>query len=314
MGFVAALVLLADVGLAATSAGRFDLATAARASPRPAECTQAAPGTPGSSWTRIRRPGIRAFCDRLALGYSLLARDPAGALAAADASSALLANRAEPLVLGARALAQLGKTEEAYRRFERARSLDSRSTEAPGALHDFAIAALRAHHPDVALALYRTLVPRAPLLGDASRRQRVYVEAAMLAMSVDPASLNEAVGYLSEARRQEGAPGFSDFVLGALALALDRQGRAEEAAGVASESPGPWRIDAIAESEEDGTMQSAPILLPDGEIHALVAILAGARDIDLARRRWEAYLDVRPDGSYAARAKEHLSRLRSVRR
>ena len=288
----------------AVAFGRADLVAAAAASPRPAVCLAGAEGPrtmPTTVWDRVVAPGLDRYCHALARGYALLHWEPAGALAAADAAGRALSGRAAPQALRGRALLRLGRVDEAWRAFERALTLDQRSVEAPAALHDFATVAARTGHHRDALWAYRALVPRVALLQDPVRRQRAYVEAAVRVMVAGPEALDEAIGYLTEARRQLCPPGYQPFVLGALALALDRQGRHDQARGIAAEASGPWglmRLTASAEEPTQGAqapsrreaMPASLPLLPDGELLAMIAVLADREERELAAEHWRAYL------------------------
>jgi tetratricopeptide (TPR) repeat protein len=277
-------------------------------------------------WDRVKAPGLDRYCHALARGYALLRREPAAALGAADAAARALAGRAAPHALRGRALLWLGRVDQAWRAFERAFKLDKRSVEAPAALHDFAEAAARTSHRAQALWAYRALVPRVALLEDPVRRQRAYVEAAVRVMAAGPAALDEAIGYLTEARRQLCPPGYQAFVLGALALALDRQGRHEQARGVAAEAGGPWGLTRLTEPLGDPT-QAVPApaqrkptegiapVLPDGELRAMIAVLAEREDRELAAEQWRAYLrdDTRAVRAWREHAERKLDQVSSAR-
>lgn len=327
---VVVLAQLASGPLSPASPGRGNLRAAAAASPRPPECAAPSPGGERSLWDRARTPGLLEYCDDLARGYSRLGHAPDDALAAARKADKALPGHAAPHVLAGRALLAQDKPGAAFRSFEQALKLSRRALKAPGALHDLAVAALRSGHKEASARAYRSLVPRADLLG-AMQRQRVYVEAAALVMSTGPKGLDEAIGYLTEARRRGSPPGFGDYVPAALALALDRQGRYEEARGVAAEAGGPWslvsRVEGAADKPHGGDGRAAPTargrapepaalpVLPPGEIHAMVAILAELDDPPLAREQWQAFLaSPAGKGPWAADAKRHLAALAAARR
>jgi tetratricopeptide (TPR) repeat protein len=295
-----------------------ELIAFAAASPRPAECagsvkSTALVGSERTLWDRARRPRLSAYCDALARGYSTLARTPADALAAAQRADKALPGRAAARVLQARAEVALGRHAAAWSHFAEARKISRRSIESPGALHDYAIAALKTDHRDEAVRAYRALAPRAGLLGDGLERQRVYLEAAAAVMTLGEAGLNEAIGYLSEARRKGSRPGFGDYILAGLALALDRSGRGEEARGVAAEAGGASHL-ALVTAEPSAASALAPRMtpvLPAGEVHALVAILAERDEPELARERWQAFLDGGgTKGVWADHARRRLEALR----
>ncbi len=326
MPALAAIVLLAQV---ATSPPRppprqASLRTAAAASPRPTTCEAGRGATGGERdtlWDRARQPGLAVWCRALARGYARLSRSPTLALAAARDAERAVPGRPGPAVLSGRALLAEGDAAAAYKQFARALALSRRSVEEPAALHDLAMAAELTGHTPEALGAYRALVPRAGLLDDSQRRERVYVEAASLVMSTGESGLNEAIGYLGEARRRGGPPGFVAVVLADLALALDRQGRSEEARGVVAEAGGPWALAELA-GLDDTTKPAARArrallpVLPRGELSAMVAILAERDDPELARDQWRACVAANPKGAWAdyARAKLAKAPPRAARR
>ena len=313
-------VLLAQAGAVPRGPEGGELLSAAAASPRPRECTGTSPhGAERTVWDRARRPRLATFCDSLAQGYARLAQAPSEAQRAAQRAEKALPGRAAPLVLEARALVALGRDADAWKLFGDARKRDRRSVETPGALHALAVAAVRTKNQAEAVRAYRALAPRAGLLGDGFERQRVYVEAAATVMTVGEGGLDEAIGYLAEARRRRSRPGFGDYVLGTLALALDRQGRNEEARGVAAEAGGPWYLErASAAPEADPKARTlapnARPVLPDGELDAIVAMLAEREAPELARERWQAFLDgPAGKGPWAEHAKRKLAALRTAK-
>lgn len=265
-----------------------DLSAASAASPRPTECAPEGPvGESRSAWDGARRPRLRAYCDALARGYAELFRAPARAAASAARARELSPGSVAPLVLEARALVGSGREKEAWPVFLRARSLDKASLGEPAALHDFALAALASGEHAEAVAAYRALVPRAALLADPRRRQRVYLEAAMTVLRQEAATLDEALGYLGEARRLRGLPGLSDVVLGATALTLDRQGRSEEARGVAAEARGALGVAKLAGARD----RERVVALPEGELSAVAAMLAERAHPELARKLWRVFVE-----------------------
>ena len=306
MSLLAVATLLADLAAAAPP-HTADLTTSAAASPRPVECGGTTPGRRGELWNRARHPGLGRYCAALARGYTTLASAPESSLAAADEAERAFPGRASPHVLAARALAALGRYEEAWQRFERATARKAR-LEAPGALHALARSAAVLGRADAALSAYRALVARAALIEDPWHRQVAYVEAAVWAMARGRDGLDEAVGYLTEARRQRPPPGLADYVLGALALALDRQGRTEEAFGVASAASGPWTLAGDGESADRAKKAAALPFLPPGELQAIIAMLAAHRDAETARDNWQAFLEAQGSGPYAEHARRQLAR------
>jgi tetratricopeptide (TPR) repeat protein len=282
----------------AQAAPDLDLLAVAASSPRPPECAPAAPNVSGTVWDRARSPELLRYCRSLARGYSKLRRSPEEALKAADLADATLRGHAAPSVLRGRALRLQAKFAEAHAAFDKARSLDRRSVQGPEALHDVSVAARMSGHTEAALAAYRALVPRADLLGDRLERHQMYVEAASVAMHLGPNGLDEAIGYLTEARRQGSPQGFSQFVVAMLALALDRQGRLDEARGVAAEVESPDHVlevsglateQARASPFPETDRRLVPVL-PQAELHALAALAAERQAPDLAVTHWRAYL------------------------
>jgi hypothetical protein len=94
-------------------------------------------------------------------------------------------------------------------------------------------------------------------------------------------------------------------VLGLLALSLDRAGRREQARAVAREASGPYQLETLL-SPADRARVAAPELpvsenappplaegrplLPEGELHAAIAMLAEGRDAGLRRAHLAAFL------------------------
>ncbi len=305
------LVLLAQM-----TASVPDLSAAAAASPRPAECAApAATDASASMWESARRPGLGQYCRLLARGYARLSRSPAQALIAAERADKLLPGRAPPKVLAARALVASGQAGVAFERFEKALGLSPRSVREPAALHDYAVAAALSGHEKQAVEAYRRLVPRAGLMASDAERQRVYVEAALNVMRTGPEALGEAIGYLTEARRRGAPPGLSDIVLGALALALDRQGRVDEARGVAAEAGSHEGLAEWLKKSRKKLTSARPVGV-DAELSAIVAMLAGRDSPEDARQAWTDYLAT-PEGKngpWAEHAKKKLSASSASRR
>jgi hypothetical protein len=216
-------------------------------------------------------------------------------------------------------LVALGRYPEAWERFNGLRTRARRELDVPAALHDFAIAATATGHTADALAAYRALVPRAGLL-DEARRLRVLVEASLATMATGPQTLDEAIGYLNEARRRSMHPGLEPLVLGALALALDRQGHPEQARGLLTETTLPEQLLPSSADEDKATppakgfSRSNVPLMPAMERDALAAILLERLDPDEARQRWKAYL-AGPGGrgAWAEHARKKHSALDSTR-
>ncbi len=283
------------------------LAVHAAASPRPRECRAVSgtgQGDRSTFWDVARTPALARYCRLLARGYSRLSSAPAEAHQAALDAAKEQPDRAAPDVLRGRAALALGRHGEAREALGRAQTRDPKSVADPAALHDLAVAHVLGGDRDGAAAAYRALVPRAELLGDASRQQRAYVEAGLAVAALTPPALDEAGAFLGEARRVGASPGFTPYVLSALALTLALQGRDAEAAGVAAEAGGPWVLDRHA---TDG---NAMVVTAPGTLDAMVAVLAEATDSDLARDAWQRFLDsAGAEASWRERARERMGRL-----
>ena len=243
-------------------------------------------------WQRARVPQQQRFCALLAIATARLPRTPQQALAAAREAEAVWPDRAEPIVLAARASFALGDFAAAHARFSEALRRDPRCLEDPVALHERAEAAVAVGDLPVAKAAYRALAPRVSLVESPSRQGQALVEAAAVVMSSGPDALDEAWGYLAEARRIGVGTVGEVFLDGLLALLLDRQGRLDEARGVVAEAGGPWAAMELVPLGASGgppRVSSMP-WLPDGERWAVVAVLAAREAPDVARDYWDAFL------------------------
>jgi tetratricopeptide (TPR) repeat protein len=315
---------LSLVFLAALSS-RVEIPAAGAASPRPELCRprQHDPGA-GSLWTRARPEGVVRYCGALARGYARLASNPSEALALARSARPLAPAEVGARLLEGRALLRLGHVAEAWKQLEPFAAVGTLD-DAPS-LHDVARAALAAGALDTAERTYRVLVPRAGLLGSSGARRIAYVEAASLLIARGERSLDEALGYLAEARAIP-LSGDRDLVLGLTALALSRAGRAEQARAVARETEGPWDLEAELSPAErqrvadtsfgsDTPEDPAPaaalaprrVMLLEGELHAAIAVLAEGRDAALRRAHWRAFLaSPAGKGAWAEHAKKALA-------
>lgn len=283
-----------------------DLTVTAQASVRPRECApDGSQGKRQSLWERAREPNLRRYCDLLARGFGLLGVSPKEARALAIEASELAPHYAAPLVLLGRAEIALRVHDGALVAFEKARAMDDRSLEEPGAMQAFAVALFHAGRSEEALATYRALLPRVGLLDGADKRVRVLLEAAELS-SARGAPLDEVVAILLRARREpirEAKP----RVLTMLALALDRRGESDRAETLLAEvdrAGGPVAVSAFA-SDALGTKEN----------EAALALAEEAGDPSGALRRWEAYLASLSEASpHREHARRRIERLRNGRR
>jgi len=298
----------------AVGIGGRDLTAAALASARPVECRPSA-REGAAFWLRARSPELGRYCDLLGRGYSRLGSDPKGALEAARAAELVRPGRAATSVLGGRAKLELGDSEGAWREFEQVESRDPRALADPAALRDLGLAALATGRGDRARAAFRKLVPRASLLESQAERQRVYLEAAMLAMGDGGDGLGEAIGLLTTARREPAPPGFSRVLVAALALALDRRGQVERARTLVGELEGPEALERWVRGGDNAAGRVRParpdlrLVLPPGELCALRAIAAERTDPERALEEWRASVAQGPAGPWVAHARSKIAAL-----
>ncbi len=192
----------------------------------------------------------------------------------------------------ARALLALGKPKAAREKFEAALSRAAAALQSPASLHALARARVLTNEVGGALSTYRKLVPRAHLISSTREREKLLIEAALVAQVASPTGAAEARAYATEARR--GGPVLlADFARGALALALDRSGHLAEARAVAREAEGPWALIWLLERvpKPRGRVDELRPVLPAGEEFALVATLAEPFDREIARDAWEEYIE-----------------------
>jgi tetratricopeptide (TPR) repeat protein len=282
---------------------------------------------------------LNLFCSELARGYAELRTNPTAALASAERAGTKMPTRAEPQVLKGRALLALERPDAAYAALHAAFGAQPQALQASEALHDYAVAAALAGDLNESRQAFRVLVPRASLFDETVREQLVYIEASNLAMTRGESGLNEAIGFLSQAQRRGLVPGLRVFAVASLALALDRQGRAEQARGVLSELEDASVVHELAEALEQADEAPAPerpanagspvrwsarsvptpspggnpalrLVFPDGELYALSAVLAERADRELAAERWQSYLKSQACrfGPWAEHARRKLAR------
>lgn len=253
----------------------------------------------------MRPAALERRCAALSRGLTRLEAAPSDALAAAREVLAATPEDRAALLLEGRALLRLGQTAESWQRLSR--------FTAPGALedapslYDVARAAVEAGELERAYAAYRALLPRALLLASGDARRVAYMEAASVAMARGPQGLEEAQSYLEEAGRIS-LPGDRDLLVGLGALLLERSGHSERARALAREAPGPWDLERSLSARERARLEDADaaeskpdprvkaplrmprVRLPDGELHAVIALLAVGRDREIAIAHQRAFL------------------------
>jgi hypothetical protein len=310
--------------LAAALSARVELAAAGASSPRPASCRPTSlQALPSTLWTRLRPPETESFCRTLARGYARLAAEPKEALALAREAGKFKVDDPAQRLLEGRALLRVGQVAEAWKLLSpvfAAGQLDDAAS-----LHDVARVAVVMGDVEAAEKAYRRLVPRVGLLASGEARRIVFVEAASLLLARGSRGIDEALGYLAEARAIT-LSGDRDLVLSLTALAHSRAGRSEQARAAAREADGPWDLEnelgaaERARVAEEALPTAAPapaaapeppvlnrVVLLDGELHAAIALLAEGRDAALMRAHWRAFLQSRGGkGPWAEHARKLL--------
>ena len=269
---------------------------------RPPECAEAF-GRTANVWERAKSPELGHYCDLVASAASKLAGTAAmaeGALAAAHEADGVLPGHAAPKALEGRALAALGRTDDAFAALTAAKSLNAGALEDPPTLLAWARVLARTGHREGAAEAFRALLPRASALSGADRAAAA-TEAGLVALTLGPASLDAATAALREVLRdtQDDA---SPLVALALALALDRGGAADEArALLADRAPADPRA-ALATARAKELLAVAPT-----EGHALLAFALESSDPAAARTAWGEYLAASPASPWAAHARAHAA-------
>ena len=270
---------------------------------RPPECG----GTSGSKganvWERAKTPALKRYCDLVAGASSKLAGSAAmaqTALETARRAEQLLAGHAAPKILEGRALAALGKLDDARTAMLEARSRDKAALDDPTALLAWARVSAQTGHADEASEAYRTLLPRASALG--SDGGIACVEGGMLESVVrGKDGIDEATAAL-----REGVQATTDDALGvavlALALALDRRGDKDEARALLAERAHGDPRALLAQHDAKELLRVAP-----GEEAALVGMGLESTDPVGAREAWERYAAA--TGPWAEHARGHVTAL-----
>jgi tetratricopeptide (TPR) repeat protein len=303
------LLVVPDVAFDASSGAQPSLSAQAAASGRPKECAGATSGKRAQKitvWQRVRYPKLATYCAHVARAQALLETDAKGSLEAVDKAEKEWAGRAGASVARGRALLALDKADEALAAFEAAKKIDESSLEEPKAMRDYARALVLKNRVRDAAVVYRAVVPRADLLPPRVRA-RTLMEAAFASMTAEAAGeappnadtrLVEALAFLDEVRRGNGAPLVSEATL-ASALVHDRRGDASKAAGMAAEA---------ARSGLDPA--EATWVADPADRHALRALGLEGTDVAGATEAWTAYLGAAKDGPYAAAARTRLAALK----
>jgi tetratricopeptide (TPR) repeat protein len=293
---------------------------------RPPECGAETGGAATTNvWDRAKAPELRHYCDLLASAASKLSGTAGmaeAALAVAHQADDVLPGRAAPRALEGRALAALGRLDEALVALRESKTLDPGALDDPLALLAWARVLARTGHSSEAAEAYRALLPRTVSLSNAERGAAA-VEAGLAAMASGPAGLDDAVAALREALHEAQDEALSVAVL-ALALAVDRRGGGGEARVLlADRSRGDPRS-ALEASRAKELLAVAP-----AEASAMAALALEPLDVVGARDAWEQYIasvhappspaDPSADkgskggGAWEAHARAHLAALGAAR-
>jgi hypothetical protein len=280
------------------------LTTIAAASPRPPVCRLALGAPEGELWARARRERAQRFCTLLSGAYARLERAPEEALARAREAGKILPNEVEARVLEGRALLRLGNVADAERLLASSVTAPGRPLGDLAGLRELGVAFALTGHLSEAAGAYRVLVPRVGFVKDHAFSRVAVLEAAAASMASSAAGATEAALYLSEARQAEPVPGFQDLTLAFFALALDRDGKAEQAAVALEELGGAWALErflprsepagaapdgaASAPAEKARVSDTNPIFAP-GELEAAIARAAVRSDPKLALHHFAAF-------------------------
>jgi tetratricopeptide (TPR) repeat protein len=276
---------------------------------RPPECGEPG-GHAANAWERAKSPELRRYCDLVASASSKLAGTTAmaeAALQSAREADKVLPGHAAPRVLQGRALAALGRLDQAVLAMREGKARDPAALDEPLALLAWARVLARTGDTAGAAEAYRALLPRASALS-AADRSAASIEAGFVAMVRGSAGLDEAVAALREGLReaQDEARVVAD---GALALALDRRGDTDESRTLlADRSRGDPRA-AAGSAHGKELLAVAP-----AEGNAVVALGLESTDAAGARDAWEKYLAASPGGPWASHARAHLAALAGKRR
>jgi tetratricopeptide (TPR) repeat protein len=249
-------------------------------------------------WDAAREPNLQRYCDLLARGFGQLLLTPETSLETADLADRAAPGHAAPSVLRGRAYATLKLWPKAAAELERAHTIDSRSLEDPLTLREWGRALASTDRPREALAAYRTLGPRVSIFPSPEERARTFIEAAELAFSLGPPTLDDAVAFLGEAK-QLGVRELEWRVSSELALAFDRRGAKDEAAGLVIELVRRFRKEAKAQASSENR-----------EGQAAAALVLETIDVRQAIEAWERYVATGPRGPWVEHAQKHLDSLR----
>lgn len=273
------IVQLLDVG------GAYVEGAQAALRPRPCQADDFERG--GNAWERAKDPALRPFCDRIASATAkLVGRGDlvAEVVPLVEDAERRMPGQAITEVLKGRALLRLGRADAARVALEEGRRRDVRVFDDPAVLLAWARANAQTGRMEVAAAAYRSALPRASLLSP-EERASIAFEGGMALMALGPASLEDAIAVLRQARR-ETDDALAIPSLTALALALDRAGLDGEARAVLA-----GRLHGGSSARlRDGALSEALAACGLGfEVDALAAIALEGQEPSAAKDAWKRY-------------------------
>jgi tetratricopeptide (TPR) repeat protein len=290
-------------------------ASGAWAAARPAECASLDGGRASNLWERAKAPELRRYCDLLARGAARLATAPGPeapsaaaasqavarqVLSIADEADQTMPGKAGPGVLRGRALAKIGKWDDALQALRQAKSRDDRALDDPQSLLAWGRALARTGNTKEAQDAYRALLPRGSVLA-AAERGAASIEAGLLAMEGGSAGLDEAIAILRQARR-DAQDAAQTLAVMALALALDRAGEADEARAALAERVHADPRPALQDARVKEILATAGA---QAEGRAAAALALETIDARAARDEWRAYGAAAAGSKWLEHAKRH---------
>ncbi len=235
-------------------------------------------------WDAVRTPGLREYRRNIAAARAALAeRNFEIALTQAQEAQTRIADRAEPLVLRALALAGLARPADALEAIRAARQLDETAFDAADDGTAAAQLAAQQGEHELAASVLGRVVGR--MAQHNERRRQLYVLYGDVLLSLGPDRLLDAITAYREGARTRDARA----LLG-LSLAVRRSGDRAESLLLAR--------DAIAGGSAEAVIAALPI--PDTEKAARRALaLEAASNADGAREAWTAAAQGGPWASQA---------------
>ncbi len=278
--------------------------------PQVPECAADAGKPNATIWDKAKTPARDEHCQTLKKAFAKIrAGSYREAIELADLAEQLSPGQSGPWVVRGSANARWGKDAIAVAAFEKARSIHPRALDHARSLDDHAAALVRLGRLDEARKTSRALLPRASALCDTVAICPdvgvAFLSAGVLAMSVGPEGLPEAVAILREARGKSDAKSEVHRVASlALALALDRNGELAQARSIAEEIVKTRGVPSEISSELVARFPAPH------EVSAMRAIGYEVADPQAAAAAWKAFLDGGGEkGPWASHAKQHAAKI-----